>query len=324
MQRVPNDHPVELSAPDISIYREGNTGVPYFTSFDSGRAGPHVALTALVHGNELCGAIALDHLLRSEVRPLAGCLTLGFINTDAYEAFDPADPTTSRFVDEDFNRLWSPAILGGTRQSCELTRAREIWPLVDTVDHLLDIHSMQNRTPPLMMAGPLDKNLALARAIATPHFVVRDAGHAAGPRLRDYGGFAEAYSPRSALLVECGQHWESESAAVAIDAAYRFLLHFGLISKEMAEPHLRPLPATQAVIAVDRAVTVQTDAFEFAQDFRGLEVLAEGDPIGMDGDTPVTAPYDDCVLIMPSRRLWPGQTAVRLGRIERKVPTAVG
>jgi hypothetical protein len=28
----------------------------------------------------------------------------------------------------------------------------------------------------------------------------------------------------------------------------------------------------------------------------------------------VRTPYDECVLIMPSRRLLPGQTAVRLGR----------
>jgi len=28
----------------------------------------------------------------------------------------------------------------------------------------------------------------------------------------------------------------------------------------------------------------------------------------------VRTPYDDCVLIMPSRRLVKGQTAVRLGR----------
>jgi hypothetical protein len=39
-----------------------------------------------------------------------------------------------------------------------------------------------------------------------------------------------------------------------------------------------------------------------------------GTVIGADGDRPVTTPYDDCVLIMPSRRLTRGQTAVRLGR----------
>jgi hypothetical protein len=29
----------------------------------------------------------------------------------------------------------------------------------------------------------------------------------------------------------------------------------------------------------------------------------------------VRTPYDDCILIMPSRRLAPGLTAVRLGRL---------
>jgi hypothetical protein len=36
--------------------------------------------------------------------------------------------------------------------------------------------------------------------------------------------------------------------------------------------------------------------------------------IAYDGDKPVVTPYDGCVLIMPSRRLNPGASAVRLGR----------
>ena len=71
-------YPVELTAPDISSYRQGNTGIDYVTSFDSGRPGPHVLVCALTHGNELCGAIALDFLFRQSVRPKAGRLTLAF------------------------------------------------------------------------------------------------------------------------------------------------------------------------------------------------------------------------------------------------------
>jgi hypothetical protein len=49
--------------------------------------------------------------------------------------------------------------------------------------------------------------------------------------------------------------------------------------------------------------------------FTGLEVIAEaGTLIGWDGDREVRTPYDDCVLVMPSKRLYRGQTAVRLGR----------
>ena len=71
---------IELTPPDISSYEAGNTGTPYVTTFDSGKPGPHVLVQALTHGNELCGAIALDYLFREGVRPVAGRLTFIFAN----------------------------------------------------------------------------------------------------------------------------------------------------------------------------------------------------------------------------------------------------
>ena len=44
-----------------------------------------------------------------------------------------------------------------------------------------------------------------------------DAGHAAGPRMRDYGGFGDPASAKTALLIEAGQHWERRAAEVATD-----------------------------------------------------------------------------------------------------------
>lgn len=310
-----NDYPVELTPPDISPYKAGNTGVDYFTTLDSGAPGPHVMLTAVVHGNELCGAIALDHLFREEVRPVRGKLTLGFVNVAAYHSFDPAYPATSRYVDEDFNRLWEVATLEGDRDSVELRRAREIRPLVGQADYLLDIHSMQHATAALMMAGPLPKGRALARGVGIPETVVTDAGHAAGRRMRDYLGFADAASPRNALLIECGQHWEARSREVAIEAAYRFLRHLEVIPPEVAAPRVTDGAPDQTFIEVAGPVTIETDEFRFAADYKGLEVIPEaGTVIGHDGEKDVTTPFDDCVLIMPSRRLKKGESAVRLGR----------
>ena len=57
-------YPVELRPPDIVPYRDGNAGIDYVHRFDSGRAGPRVLVTALVHGNEICGALALDWLMK--------------------------------------------------------------------------------------------------------------------------------------------------------------------------------------------------------------------------------------------------------------------
>ena len=39
-----------------------------------------------------------------------------------------------------------------------------------------------------------------------------------------------------------------------------------------------------------------------------------GTVMAHDGEEPIVTPYDDCVLIMPSRRRQRGQTAVRFGR----------
>src|SRR3546814_7690048 len=88
------------------------------------------------------------------------------MNVAAYLSFDPANPTASRFVDEDFNRLWTAEVLDNPeRKSAELTRARTVRPYIGTVDLLLDIHSMQRKQPAMMMAGPLAKGRELAKAV---------------------------------------------------------------------------------------------------------------------------------------------------------------
>ncbi len=313
-----DSYPLELQPPDIAAHREGNTGIDWVWSFAAGEPGPHVLLSAVVHGNELCGAIALDGFLREGLRPRRGRLSLAFMNVAAFHRFDPADPTASRFVDEDFNRVWSPAVLDGPRRSVEIERARQLRPFVDGVDLLLDIHSMQHRTPPLMMAGPLDKGRRLAREVGIPELVVSDQGHAAGRRLRDYGAFAEPDSPKNALLVECGQHWEAAAAPLAVETALRFLLACGTLDAADVAGRLSPSVPAQRFIEVTEAVTIESDAFRFVEDFKGLETIAEkGSVLADDGGRPVTTPYDDCVLIMPSRRLQRGQTAVRLGRFLR-------
>src|SRR5207253_6384846 len=161
-----------------------------------------------------------------------GKLTLAFDNIAAYRSFDSRVPTASRYVDEDFNRLWSPATLDSLRQSVELTRARALRPIVDAADFLLDIHSMQYATAPLMLAGTLDRSLALARRVGIPELIMCDAGHAAGPRMRDYGGFGDPNSAKTALLIEAGQHWERRAAEVATDVTLRFLIAVGAVLPE--------------------------------------------------------------------------------------------
>ena len=81
-----------------------------------------------------------------------------------------------------------------------------------------------------MMAGPLAKGRTLARQLATPEHVVCDAGHAAGTRMRDYGGFGDEASAATALLIEAGQHWAAATLVCTRDTVFRFLLLLEMIS----------------------------------------------------------------------------------------------
>ncbi len=308
--------PIEIDFPDIARWAGGNAGLPYVWTFASRNPGPHVVVQALTHGNEVCGAIALDRLLGEGLRPGRGSLSFVFANVAAYHAFDRADPFASRCVDEDFNRLWSAEVLDGRRQTSDLARARELRPVIDRADALLDLHSMTDPCPPLSLAGPREKGLALARAVGAPAWIVIDEGHAAGRRLRDYAFFDDPADPRAALLVECGQHWERAAPDVAVECTLRFLAHFGTIAREAVVARLGEAPPPpQRAIAITRVVTIATDRFSFTMPVHGLMVVREaGTVIARDGGATIVTPHDDCVLIMPTRRPKVGETAVRLGR----------
>jgi predicted deacylase len=319
INELPDVYPIEIDFPDIRPYAGGNCGIPYVHTFDSGVPGPHVMVCALTHGNEVCGAIAVKDLLDLGVRPRVGRLTLAFANVDAYLAFDPDTPDAARFVDQDMNRVWTGAILDDlSRDSSELRRARQLRPLVDSVDYLLDLHSMHERSEPLAVSGPLDKGIAMARQLQTPSCIVSDEGHPEGRRMRDYGGFGDPDSPKNALLVECGQHWEASAAAVARDVTARFLALHGTIALDDVPPEwLRRVPAATHVVRVTEPVVASSMDFRFAGNFTGLEIFPDqGTTIAWRDGEPVTTPYPNCVLVMPSlRQLRPGVTVVRLGRL---------
>ena len=312
--------PVELQAPDIQPHRRTNTGADFVHTFDSGVAGPHVLVNALTHGNEICGAIVVDRLLRREIRPARGKLTLAFANVEAFFRFDPSNPYASRFVDEDFNRVWSPATLDGKGDTVELRRARVLRPFIEAADFLLDIHSMLEPSPPVMICGPLDKGIRFAFDVGVPENIVSDTGHSNGTRMRDFGGFGDPASPKNALLVECGQHWERAAEHVAWQTTWRFLDVLGVVDRALAAREIDAGVPPQRLIRVTEAVIANSPAFRFAKTFAGLEVIPRrGDVIAWDGDEPVRAPYDNCVLVMPvPNNVKTGLTAVRLGRLETR------
>jgi predicted deacylase len=305
---------VRLNPPDLAPWIAGNTGVPGFTTIAGPNSGPHVVLLAITHGNEFSGAIVLERILRAGLRPARGTLTCGFVNLAAFSRFDPRQPTLSRFVDEDLNRLWDPALLDGPRRSCELDRAREIRPIIDDAEILLDLHSMLWPSDPLLLCGPSEPGRALALAVGVPSLVVADRGHANGPRIIDYPRFTEGRADAAAVLLEAGQHWEISAVETAHAGVAQLLRSLRMATEDVAlPPPLRHPP--QSFAEVTDTIIAETAGLSFVQPYRGGEIIKHRETlIATDGPTEIRTPYDDCLLVMPSLRPSRGHTAVRLAR----------
>ena len=300
---------VSLSAPNLYDWRTGNIGIAGATTRDSGRPGPHVVLFSLTHGNEIAGAIVMDRLMREEVPLQSGRLTCVFANLAAFDRFDPEHPTASRFVDEDFNRIWDPAVLDGPRHSVELSRARELRPLIDTADVLLDIHSMLWASEPLILCGESDGGRRLALRVGTPPIVVADFGHGNGRRIIDYPRFRDPATGAAACLVEAGQHWQPATVETA-DACMRGVL---AASGIVAAPQSSPTPGRLAQVTA--TVTAETSKFAFVQPWRGGDIVPDRNTLlAYDGEREIRTPHDNCLLVMPSLRPLRGHTAVRIAR----------
>jgi predicted deacylase len=313
-----------LTAPELGPWRAGNTGTEGVWHFHSGVAGRKVMVSALMHGNELCGAWALKELLNAGVRPERGSLTLAFCNLEAFDRFDLNDHDASRFTDEDMNRQWIPERLTQPNTR-ERRRAAALAPFVKNADWLLDLHSMHEPGLPLSLAGTHKRNLALARQLRAPAHVVVDAGHQDGVRMRDFGKFGmpdEAQPETRSLLIECGFHGATASLDVARDQCARFLIEAGTVSASSAHQFMpgwkQADAAEQWALYVTGAVVAKSDRFFFTREVDGLEVIAlAGTVIGDNDGEPVQTPYDDCVLVMPStRQARAGVTVLRFARRE--------
>ena len=307
---APDTAPLEVLPRDLSAYRQGNTGIDYVHRFESGKPGPHVLVNALTHGNEICGMVAATHLLDTGVRPKIGTLTVSFANMEAYNAFDIDNPYENRQLVHNLNRIWSPEWLDGSEQSPELRRARELRPVLDAADYVLDIHSTRAPVQPFWVYPEMDRNTALAAAVGAPAVqLVMPAGRFPGTGVLNYGRHGDpASNSGGALVVECGQHFAQSAALLATDVTLRFLAHLGLIDTPANSAPGAPAQPFRLL----EVHMVKAEDFTFTRPLLGFEVFNKGELIAINAGEEIRSPCDNCTIFMPTRMPIVGREAVYL------------
>jgi len=280
--------------------------------------GPRLIVLGGVHGNEVCGTLAIRRLLgeleRGERAVSRGLLTL-------VPAANPlAGARGHREGERNLNRRLVPR---ADPVDYEDHVANVLCPMLAAHDVLLDLHSFHTAGRPFAMIGPPD-NTGSLEPFAHADAETRLALHLGPTRLVE--GWLETYAKgvvrrgpgadalygvgtteymRSqggyGITLECGQHEDPQAPEVAYRAIVQTLALLGLTGDTPAPP----APGFQLLTLVD-VVDRQHPDDRFVRDWSSFDPVAAGEPIGVRHDgTTVTAPADGHV-VFPNPRAVPG------------------
>lgn len=306
--------------------------------FKSPLPGPHILITAAVHGNETAGTFAMTRLIKQieegEIKLQGGALTLiPVTNPKAYRL-------QRRAGDRNLNRRLTPV---DQPIQFEDHVANWLCPILAEHDGLLDLHTFQSGDQPFALFGPQNNTGPLepfsqasveesivqrlgcnrfvygwldtyakgmkrrAKEVESGRFDAKnvdiDAMYGVGTTefMRSKGGWA--------ITLECGQHEDIKGREVAYQAIINTLILTGLIAG--------PTPAA----AKDPQVLGLYDVYDrfhaedtFAKTWKSFDAITKGELIGTRADgTQITA-EQDCLIVFPNMKSQPGQEWFYLAR----------
>ncbi|HKX44499.1 MAG TPA: succinylglutamate desuccinylase/aspartoacylase family protein [Burkholderiaceae bacterium] len=288
--------------------------------YSSGRPGPRLIVLGAVHGNEVCGTLAITRVMAildaGEARLAAGHATfVPITNPLAYA-------NGTRAGDRNLNRGLHPT---DAPREFEDQVANWLCPLLASHDVLLDLHSFQGEGEPFVFIGPENNDGAIEpfrhaereERLAARLGVVRCvygwlstyAGGVAQRRQRTSDQTADWHARTDAhygigtteymrsvggwgMTLECGRHDDPSAVDVACAAIFNTLHHLGLLAGDAPEP-VRHMQSVHMCEVVDR----QDAGDAFARRWRSFDALRRGELIGTRADgSRVVAPYDGYIV----------------------------
>jgi predicted deacylase len=274
-------------------------GVPGVVVIEGAAAGPTLAVTACTHGNEPAGLAAIAAVLaRADAgwRPGRGRLVLCVNNLDAarawFDAPDDAARLAARFLHTDMNRL-PRDVLASDGAGREGARARALAPVWQRFDAALDIHTTQQPSAPMIVAGQGDHaphTQGMPIGIVISNIAAIQIGV---PAFALYAG--------TAFEIEAGSHDDASAWALASACAERFVANAGMLDLPDAETPPRLDHAVCGALRLPDASYALVRVFPTFHQVRAGEVLATGAAPGGAGLGPnLCAPMDGHVIFAPA------------------------
>jgi predicted deacylase len=281
--------------------------------------GPRLAVLGGVHGDEICGSVAIERALAEldggALQLLRGQLTLVPV------ANPLARERLAREGERNLNRSFQPTAVPADNED-RITNL--LCPVLDAHEVLLDLHSFQSAGEPFAMIGPRDNGGTLepfARAFEEGQLALhlgtrivvegwldiyaaglaqRAGGQPADEAALAFGrGTNEYMRSRGGygVTLECGQHRDPAAPEVAYRAILSALRLLGMIAPDpQGAPPAEPPSLLRLVSVTDRL----DDDDQFVREWATFDAVARGEAIGIRADGSVLAAERDGFIVFPN------------------------
>tara|TARA_Y100001001_G_C7992115_1_gene303277 strand:+ start:499 stop:1350 length:852 start_codon:yes stop_codon:yes gene_type:complete len=273
--------------------------------YQGAQDGPTLTVFGAIHGNELAGTLGIRELMtkleNGDITIKRGTLVLVPVCNPKAQEQDV------RYIDVNLNRLFGNPNLPENAYESDL--ARQLMPLIEETDYLLDIHSTHISGDPAFITADESVPAAIdfAKALGIPKICV---GWEDVYSEEDYTTEAFANNQNSVgLTVECGYHKDNgviEYARKAITNTLAFL-NMADIKAEPAQAH--------SFYRFENTVRYQAGD-QLAKNWTHLDPISKGEAIHYNAENAAVVAEKDGIILIPNDNPNPGDEYYYLGTIE--------
>ncbi|MCB1538508.1 MAG: succinylglutamate desuccinylase/aspartoacylase family protein [Rhodospirillales bacterium] len=265
-------------------------------TFTGAKPGPTLLILGGVHGNEPCGAMAVERLM-ADLDGGRVALDSGMLIC-APRVNRAALDRDLRFIDANLNR-----ILGAyDPDTAEAALVPPLRALLEKCYALLDLHSYSAGGPPFVFAADDAATMGFARAMPAAAIITgwQQAQAAADPANAATAGMGTTEYARArgacAITFECGGHADPASPENGYRAARAALAHFALAADIPNET--KPSPPAHLVLA---HIFFRRKPGALARAWRHLDPIRAGETFARHDDGTVLAAPMDGFVVLPAK-----------------------
>jgi len=233
-------------------------------TLESNKPGPTISIMGAIHGDEFCGAQAIEEI-KDSLQITKGKVHMIIANRPALEQ-------NTRQINFNMNRIFQDNLPPEVKQKYEFARAQEIRGILDQSDMLLDIHS----------SGPGSQPFIITEANSFKYITNLEFTNVLTGIDAFHPGSTDGYmfnQNKVGICIECGFNQDPNSVRIAKQGIHDFLGTLDMI--DLNQPLIQH---PKSIYKSAFIYSSQTENFKLTKDFVDFEHVPANSPIATESN----------------------------------------